>query len=185
MVQFIEYLKKNKGLILITVISAVLAWGYSLTNFTRTIDEERIISRWTNIKLWIGDGRYSIAFLRGILPYENIPYYHTFLFVTILILTALFLFFFFDLLLPNGWAALCGAAIFVSMPVHIYYESFCTYCEEIALAYLLTLLSVYFIYQWIIQKKRIFAGYALIFEIAALGIYQGFIPAKEEFYCQR
>lgn len=171
------YVLQNLGGVLIIIVTVLLTYGYELTNFTMTIDDEQIISRGTNVKLWIADGRYTIAFFRALIPYEIIPYWHNFLFILILIIATITMGYLFHIIIEDRLAEICFSVLFVSMPIHIYYECFSMYCEEMALAYLMTTLSIYFVVQWCEQiEKRYMSLLAIAFEVAALGVYQGFVP---------
>lgn len=182
--KIVLFFKNNKVLIGLIIIAALLTWGYELTNFTRTIDDEQTFSRGINVKLWISQNRFTIAAIRALIPYEIIPYWHTFLFIVITCITGVFIAFFVDQIISNKLASTCAAVIFVSMPVHVYYESFSMYCEEMALAYLLTALSVYCVFQWCNHTKAFhYAIAGCILEIAALGVYQGFVPVYIIFVC--
>lgn len=171
------FIKKNYGLMVLIVMTALLTWGYELTNFTRTIDDEQIFSRGINVKLWISQNRFTIAGIRALIPYEIIPYWHNFLFILIICITALFFAFFMNTIVSDKLAISCMSAVFVSMPVHVYYESFAMYCEEMALAYLLTVVSVYCIFRWCKNSRLYYWAVAgCILEVMALGVYQGFVP---------
>lgn len=174
---FLVYIRQNISNVLIIIVTVLLTYGYELTNFTMTIDDEQIISRGANAKNWVSDGRYTIAFLRTLIPYESIPYWHNFLFILVIIISAIVMGYLFHIIIADRMAEVCFSVLFASMPIHIYYECFSTYCEEMALAYLLTTLSIFSIVQWCEHaEKRYKAVMAIVLEVAALGVYQGFIP---------
>lgn len=175
----IKYFKSNKNMFLIIIFAAILTYGYEITNWTISLDEELFsyIERQRSVKLWIGDGRWGIALLKAILPsYKVMPFWNAALSIVVLVIVTGMLCYTLQIEIKSKYAGLCAAIIFITMPAHSFWLAFDTYTLEISIGYLAAILSGYFYIVWLEAdhhiKNILYSFLCLTFSIA---VYQLFI----------
>ena len=177
--KFWTFAKDNRMLIITTIISVILSYGYEMSHFALTIDEE---ANWnaTGYDYFarrVSDGRFFWGFTKIFSPRIFMPFWSTALFSIIMVLNGCLLTYVFRKYLKSELSRCAFACIFVSFPVHAYYVMFSQQSAEIALGYFLTIWAVYFVDKNLKGDKIqirdfVFAG---IFMILANGIYQAFV----------
>jgi hypothetical protein len=169
------YVKANRLLTIGIIGFAILAYGYEITNWSLTIDEEFSIhaNRIQMFKGWIGDGRWGIALIKLVFPtYHVLPHFNGVLAIMILSLSTIVLAHFFYTLCNSQMASNVAALVFFTFPIHSFYLMFDTFSFEISIGLLFTIISAIQIYQYDIEKDRrkLILGIGLL--TYALGIYQ-------------
>ncbi len=144
MKKYLENLKESKVYIFIILMFSFLTYGYEITNFTLTIDEEiwSYCDKNAIVKAWIGDGRWGIALWKAIFPTRFVlPFFNGLLAVCILTVCAVIFFMYFKSYFENKAAAVISACVFLTMPLHTFYLMFDTFSVEVAAAYMFAILS--------------------------------------------
>lgn len=143
--KFIAYIKENKWLIFTLIFTVILTYGFEMSNFALTIDEE---SNWNKAGIEylvrrISDGRFFLGFLKVFFPRVFLPFWSTLVYAIGMVLCGCLLVFIFKDYLKNTVSKVAVGCIFVSFPVHAFYVMFSQQSVETALAYFMTIYAVY------------------------------------------
>ena len=176
---FCNFFIKNRRWIIVLLIITLLCFGFELTNFTLSIDEEYSILNGIDISGWLSQSRYTTGFIKLLMNSTKVvPYWSTFLCVNMLFLASIFWTFVVNqcLVKKNHWSLAIFAALIISSPINVFFVSFSTYNFEVALGILLTGVAVYFANQFFLKKTSYKnCLLSLIILTFCLGIYQSFI----------
>lgn len=164
--------KENINVVLIILVSVIMTYGYELTHFVMSIDDERSFSRGLEVKAHLGDARYTAAAWNAILPHKTLPFWPDFLFVLLISLVAICFAAFVFHFSQNKMISALSAAVFVSMPIHAYNSMFSMACIGTPIGYLLCFASVYCVYEWYKTQKTESAIWAFIYAMLMHGEYQ-------------
>lgn len=184
----LDFYVKNKGLILITLAVVVLTFGFEITNWTITIDEEKalFIDKGHHISGWFAQGRWGIAILKLLLPtYQVRPFFVSLLSAVTLSFASITLIFAFNRVFKakNICINVITSIIFVSFPLHAFYFMFSTYSLEISIGYFLCILGTLCCFEANIYKKRRELWIGLCLLTFSIGIYQAFAQVYIEVAC--
>lgn len=135
----IKYLKDNyKVIFFIALVSYLFAYGFELTHFTLSIDEEYL----DNFAGTVSFGRWGHALLREyILPEPYIPFFTTAISIVSLSLCATLSA---RLIGLQGVPAICFAMLIVGIPQVAYQMSFSNQSDTVSIAFLFSAIAVYF-----------------------------------------
>lgn len=86
-----EFVEQHKVLMITLLLTLIAAYGYEITNFTLSVDEELYINSGKDILVWIPDGRYGIALFNWIFLKFGMfgPFLSTFVSVILLYLSSI------------------------------------------------------------------------------------------------
>lgn len=160
---------KNSVIIYVSaLISSIIVYGYELTNFTMSVDEEFS----DNFNNTISLGRWGHAFLKlFILPEPYIPFFTTLLSLAALSLAA---FLTARLLKLDTFNASILAVLYISLPQFAYQLEFSNQSDTVSIALVASTLSVHYFLQ---GKQRILSLRALIAVVLytlSISVYQSF-----------
>ena len=82
---FVLFLKKNMLLVVIVIATLLLSYGFELSNFVLSIDEEvwSVLSQKEMVIAALEDGRWGMAILNVIFPFHKIlPFWNDFFSLT-------------------------------------------------------------------------------------------------------
>lgn len=175
-----EQLQDVKFLIGVIVLF-VAVYGYQISNFTLSIDEELQMFQAKNSLQWCYEGRFSIAILKSIFMESGMfpPYLSTFIAGILMTFSGLTICLLFTekLMSPPGlFEKLIFLAGYLSFPsVFIETLSFSTYCIEISFGMFLVSFSVLLLDYYHTTRKRPYLIANILIMIFALGIYQAMV----------
>ena len=188
---FFLYLRRNKLLCAVVLFFALFAYGFPLTHFTLSIDEENALYREFGdaISVWSTQGRFGISIFKVIFhDWQTNSVTATFLAVTSLSLTSVIWAYALNSMIPArknvgfDFGGLALALIFLTFPAHSENIGFSIMSFEIGVGWILISISSLLIAKWAILKKN--SSYMLIgllLIISAVSIYQAFLPV---FICE-
>ena len=139
-----KYCKKNSIVIFIFIVIGILCWGFEITNWTMTIDEEAMLHQdkiaWA-IR-WIGDGRWGITIIKLLLPTNYVlPFFNGFLSMFLLLVSASIIAFFIYSKAGTIFSQVVAGTLFLSCPILAYYLMFDTFSVELSLGILFSIIS--------------------------------------------
>lgn len=174
---FINYLENHSLLIIATILILFLSHGYLLFNNNIGVDTDLFITEPENNYNWLENGRYGLILEKYFLNLSSFNiFFAEILFILFLIIFCLVTYYTFykisgkDFNLIN----LCIPLIGFTHPIFAEQFIFLLQSAEISFSLLLTILSILFIYKWIIDKKNIYAILNIILLTIILGSYQSF-----------
>lgn len=182
-IRFLDFLSHHKILVLTVLILTILSYGFELSHFTLSIDEEYGILDGIGANGWLAQSRYTTGLLKLITNSSKVvPYFSTFLCIFTLYAATLFWAFLINDFLPaflSQSKRICSLLVFatliISSPVNAFFVAFSTYNFEVSLGVLLTGIATYFATQFIFTVKQKPSFYlSCIFLVLAAGIYQSF-----------
>lgn len=169
----------DKRILIGSIILFLAIYGYQISNFTLSLDEEFQMSQAKNIVQWCYEGRFSIGILKNFFMafgmYE--PYLSNLIASLIMLLNALL----FCCLLDNikyknkahYFSKLVFIAFYMSFPsIVVEFMSFSTYCIEVAFGMTILLCSVWLFHRYLENKEKSFIIFNIFLVFFALGIYQ-------------
>lgn len=150
------------------IVVALLTYGYEMTNFSLSIDEEVQSFDSANWLTWISQGRWGMGVLTYIFPngLATMPFLPTFLFATSLALSAVILS---NIFTNSREEAFVFTGIFVSSPIWLHIGEFNTLSWGFALGLIVTAIAIKYINMRGTQNAVI-AGICIGFSLA---VYQG------------
>jgi hypothetical protein len=177
---FLKFLNEHRKGVAVSIFIASGAYGYFLTHFTLSIDDEIKIAGPKDFG-WIGYGRYGIYFLDKLLVNQRFtPFLTNFLAVVILVLVSFLMYYVLSTKRSVNWHGNFKLAlfsgIFISFPfVNCDFMSFTIFNLWLGIGFFVTVMSF-----WIVSNKfegndvSRFAIGSLILSIG-LSIYQSYI----------
>lgn len=184
--QIKKFVNNNKNVIIILVLYAIITYGYEITNWTLTIDEEILSFKNKSdfAKGWIGDGRWGLALLKLLLPsHKVLPYFNGICTVLILIICALAFSYIIYKKIPNTTTVLVTSIMFITMPLHSYYIMFDTFSVEIAVGFFCAIISAYICSEASIKKDKFKIVVAIILLTFSVAIYQSYFLVYASVIC--
>lgn len=176
--KFINFIKENKVLFVALLATIILTYGYEMSNFALTIDEEANWNR-SGIDCFVSrvtDGRFFLGAIKLLFPRLFLPFWSTAVFAIGMVINGCLIAYIFRNYFRNTISKIAVACVFVSFPVHAFYVMFSIMSAETALCYFMTIYAVYLADQNL-QKEKInvkgFAG-SVILIILSNGVYQAF-----------
>jgi hypothetical protein len=172
-----EFLKRNKILLIYSIIIAIVCYGYELFNFTLSIDEElnSFLNVWDD-KGKILNGRWGTTLIYLLLSSRSvIPYFPTLIAILGIAVSA-FLVVANEKVDPTSKLIFC--TIFISYPLHSYYLAFNVLNMSLSLGVLFSVVSYLLIKETFNQTKNktILFIVSLLLLTFSIGVYQGVIP---------
>lgn len=180
---FINYIKKNNLTCFFIIFISLFAYGFPLTNFTLSIDEERALVNNSNVAIWSGQGRFGIALIKLILHYSHTnSITATFLAVSALCLTSIIWAYIFYSIRENASARFDSAGIvistiFLTFPAHSENIGFSIMSFELGIGWIAIATATFLTSRWVLYKKSklyLVLGIALV--VFATSIYQSYLP---------
>lgn len=172
----IDFYKRNKILILYSILISIITYGYELFNFTLSIDEEiQSFRAASGNTIWIEQGRWMTYFINLlVLPHSIIPYFTTLIAILCIAISAVLIINSFG---GNLTSQLVFSTIFISIPSHTYYLAFNTFNASCGIGVVMVVLS-YIYYKKAVQDSNINVYYLLISSLLlalSIGVYQSLI----------
>lgn len=176
-----SFIKAHVSLVLVIAAVSLLIFGFEVSNFIISLDEERVFPYSLDPGPWAYEGRLGISVFKrlfmvfGMFP----PFIANGVAAALLFLSAIFAIALLEqasdakkALFPIG----VFSVIFLSFPsVWIEVLSFSTFSIEVALAMLLTIVSVFYLRQFYECRDRVRLFWGLCFIVIAISIYQAFV----------
>lgn len=180
---FLQYLKESKLLILILSLFIFFAYGFPLTQFTLSIDEENAMFSEDDyaISVWSEQGRYGISLIKYIFnTIHGNSLTNTFLALVFLLVTALIWAYNFNIVrkVKQKWdtGALIFTLVFLTFPAYAENIGFSMMSFEFGFGWIAIAVSGLFLTRWVLFQKSIYyAVGAIVLNIFAISIYQSFI----------
>lgn len=171
-----EYFKKNKEIIIYSLLIAIFSYGYELFNFSLSIDEEvdsfQIASSNT---IYLVVGRWGLFYLNQLInPQSVIPYLPT---LIALICIAFSSVLFISSEKGNLTSKLIFSIIFISHPIHSYYLAFNTSGMYYTIG-MVAILFGYLAFKELIKDEKFVLKYfsiSILMLVFALSIYQALL----------
>lgn len=173
--------KKTCGMKALLFISffVFLAYGIRIVYYSISIDTEVIINDPSALLMsWLSTGRFSLVFLKKIL--QLIPF-NSYIAAFLMIVTNIIMVYFFSFMIWCfsggkstflGKAAICSGICFITFPIFAEQFSFLLQAFEVSLGIFTTMLSVYFLTNWVLEKKKPYIVISLLMSVFSFGIYQ-------------
>ena len=184
--QIKKFINNKKNAIIILVLFAIITYGYELTNWTLTIDEEIFSFRTKSdfAKAWVGDGRWGLGLLKLLLPsHKVLPYFNGVCAVIVLIICALVFSYIVYRIIPNTKTVIIASVMFITMPIHSYYLMFDTFSVEIAVGFLCAIMSAYICTESNLKKDKLKIAIAIILLTFSVAIYQSYFLVYASIIC--
>lgn len=182
---FYKFLIHNRFLLLSTTFIVVVCYGFEITNYTMSIDEELAFNSGDQITAWLQQGRLGIGLIKFLFfrQWGYIPYFSTLVSVCILALSALVWCFLFSCFFEkrlSTFVYVVFVGFYLSVPaINASFISFDTYNVEISIGMLSLAMSIYFIYDKVSDKslaqnkRNIIMPFLLL--LLSISIYQAFV----------
>lgn len=176
-----SYLENNKKLIIIIIFFGLLAYGFSLVNFTVGVDTEYAISsQGSYSSRWIEQGRFGVGILKKIFSTNDIiPFRNTYLAITLMIVNTILLCYVLNSnkKKSNNILSIIMAILYVTSPIFVHNLYFTTYNFEIQIGILLCILACYMSSKYILDgvKNKVLISVAVLIMAYSVGIYQSFV----------
>ena len=180
---FYLFLVNNKILIFFTLFVAILCYGFELSHFTLSIDEEIALfqgNRYRSIA-FAEQGRFGIFLIKSIFPSGAFsPFANTFLSISILGFSALTWSYLFHSIIKdkkyNTISFLLFIGIYLSYPVYAHFISFSTCNFEISLGLLLLSIGIFSILKWcIFNYDYKYLLFGILLSAFSFSIYEAFV----------
>ncbi|GAV12379.1 glucosyltransferase domain-containing protein [Paenibacillus sp. NAIST15-1] len=181
---FLQYIRANRALCGIVVFFALIAYGFPLTHFTLSIDEEKSLFSESINSVWVGQGRFGIALIK--ILFNNTltnSVTSTFLAVTALSLSGIIWAYVFksasNVKDKPGFdtPGLILALIFVTFPSFAENIGFSIMSFELGIGWILTAVAVLLIFKWAVMKEGYYhLFFGLLLTTFATSIYQSYLP---------
>lgn len=172
---FVLFLKENMFLVVIVIATLLLSYGFELSNFVLSIDEEvwSVLSQKEMVIAALEDGRWGMAILNVIFPFHKIlPFWNDFFSLTGLGLFILLICWIMNAFGGDKLGLLFFAAIFISLPINAYVLMFSTVSTKISVGMIFTILSIIFGLNWTFSGNIKYFFAASILLTLSTGIYQ-------------
>ena len=170
-----NYVNNNLWIVFWIVLFAILSYGYEITNFTLSIDEEIWMFRdlKTICRGWIGDGRWGISLLKLVIPSSDVlPFWNSFVSILIMVVTDILLCKIYSDLGIKKNAIFAFAILFISSPIISYVLYFSTFSVEVSIGYLFAVFSIENFLLYIKSNDYMTGIKCIIFLTIAIAIYQ-------------
>lgn len=154
-------------LVVFAIAVALITYGYEITNFTLSIDEEVHSFCTRNWRMWISQGRWGMGVLVYIFPHglSIIPFLATFLFAIGLALSAVI----FSMISTNTReGAIIFTGIFVTSPIWVHIAEFNTLSWGFSIGLIVTAIATMYVNAGG-TKNSVIAGVCISFSLA---VYQ-------------
>lgn len=181
-----NFIKKNKILIVLTLIFTVISFGFLLFIYTIGVDTEySIFIESSPTYRWIAQGRFGIGIFKFLMATNNIqPFRNTLLSLICIVINSLLICKIFnDIKNKNhvnkvsNKANVIFALLYTTFPIAVHYMYFTTYNFEVSFSMILISLSVYFLNKYFIFKnQKKYLIYGIILLMLAISFYQSLIP---------
>lgn len=182
---FAGYLNQNRLICGLAAFAAIFAYGFSLTHYTLSIDEEIALVRGSEYN-WSSQGRFGLDLIKMLLQMWNTnSVTSSFLAVFLLALSGLVLAFGLSSISnkekSGGKIDAAGCImvlVFLTFPVHTENIGFSMMSFELGVGWLAMSAAAVFISKWaILHTHRSYFWTGLLLATFATSIYQGFLPA--------
>ncbi len=176
---FRDFIAANRVLVLAVAGACLLSYGFALTNYSLSIDDEIALNT-DQVGAWLPQGRFSITLLKLLLGDRMpLPFATMGIALAVLIAATLLWAFAFDRSASGRLTGTSGLILFgvffVSVPTQAYYLTFGTFNVEVSAGYVLAGLSVLLSWRWSIERRSwVNALLAWVCALFAVGTYQPF-----------
>lgn len=180
---FLKYLSFNKKIVYFIVFMAVFSYGFPLTQFTLSIDEEKALFAKSNLSLWSEQGRFGIALFKILFHFfQTNSITATFLGISSLCLSGLIWAYTFSAYTPNigkprksDLSAIVFVALFISFPGYAEIIGFSIMSFEVGLGWVLIAVATHLISKMILYEgSRWYGIIGILSFILSISIYQAF-----------
>lgn len=178
--------KGQKSLLYSVIVAIIVTYGYEISNWTLTIDEEiwSYSTKYQFARGWSGDGRWGIALLKMILPtHKVLPFFNSLCAVIVLGMCAFVIGYIFQKYISSKFASIAAVVIFVTIPLHSYYLMFDTFSTELSIGFLLAIVSGYYCVNGCIEKKKKSVLVSFVYLMLSISIYQSFFQVFASVVC--
>jgi len=176
----LAFARANLGLAAAIAIALVLSYGFALTNFALSIDEEAHL--WKDFTFgWLLQGRPTVTLVKLALgefmplPFVNLSISLIFILGSFLLWLSLFE----EAAgrrLPVFGATILFGVFYATLPINFYYLAFNTYNVEVSFGLILASLAVSFAWRWgMLGGGWLAAMLSILFSFLAAGTYQSLV----------
>ncbi|MEK4286294.1 MULTISPECIES: glucosyltransferase domain-containing protein [Paenibacillus] len=182
---FYSYIKSNKLFCVVIFFVALFAYGFPLTHFTLSIDEENALFRIGDaITVWSMQGRFGISILKTLFfSGQTNSITSTFLSVSALSLTSLIWAYALSSLdadknkMKFDFGGLTVAVLFLSFPAHSENIGFSIMSFELGIGWVFISIATLLVAKWaILRKDNCYIAVGILLLILAISIYQAYLP---------
>ncbi|QYK69600.1 glucosyltransferase domain-containing protein [Paenibacillus sp. S02] len=184
--EFKEYIKKNKLLCIVIALMIFFAYGFPLTNFTLSIDEENALFSQPEsiVRAWGSQGRIGIVFIKELFQYwQANSVTSTFLAVTSLTLSSLVWAYIFNCFViktqnqQNDVAGFIFVILFLTFPAYSENIGFSMMSFELGIGWIAISLATLLVVKWtLLRKNRVYLFLGILLITFSISIYQSFLP---------
>ena len=166
--------------LIFTFLFTLLIYSSRLIFFSLSIDTEVLINSYHNqMRLWIGIGRFSLAFLKYIFSFIPYNYYLSvslmLLFFSLAIFYLYFIIYRYSNIKSNNIKIIIFSCLITSSPIIAEQFYFTLQCAEIALCFLIFDLALYLFLKGLFNEKFKYILLSTFFFAFCYGAYQSFI----------
>lgn len=181
---FKKFSTSKQPLVLFLIFFAFLCYGFKISNFTLSIDEEIVFNLLNPGAAWVSQGRYAgPLFIKLFHQYQILPFWTSTLSVAFLWLSSLiWCYIIYKLIEKHNLTAtkknlilFIFAALYLSFPPQAHYIFVSTYNVAVSIGCCLVAISCGCVAQWIFQRRKRYFFIALGCMSLALGVYQSFV----------
>lgn len=180
--QLQNFIRENKWVLWIAVLSVLLSYGVCLSGEVIGIDSEvNLNDADTFLKSWYSIGRFSLVFTKNLFGMRELnPAAANMLMAVMMVLYGIFADFLFYVFSGNDRRMkifyIIFPALFLTHPAYVQQYIFTVQAFEVALAVLICLASVFCISKWALEGRKVFLIPGILFMVWSFGSYQAFVP---------
>lgn len=175
-------LLKDKWFFIALIILIVVIYGYEITNFALSIDEELQMAQNKNSLQWCYEGRFSIAILKGIFMQfgEYPPFFANIIAVLCYASSGVVILTIINMALKYEKFGILSEIVFMagymSFPAVVFeFMSFNTYNIEVSIGIFIMSLSVMFLCEYYNDAKKRYLFFSILLCCFSLGVYQAMV----------
>jgi hypothetical protein len=172
-----DYLRKNKAIIIYSIVMAVICYGYELFNFSLSIDEEGyLFQKAINDMHWIELGRWGTYLINLLLfPYSLIPFLPTLISIACISSASVL---FVNSEKGDLQSKIIFSLLFISYPLHSYYIAFSTLSASLGIGIVFSVIGFLIVKACFNRQRQRFAYLvsAVIVLSLSMSTYQGIFP---------
>lgn len=172
---FVLFLKENMFLVIMTIATLLSSYGFELSNFVLSIDEEvwSVLSQKEMVIAALEDGRWGMAILNVIFPFHKIlPFWNDFFSLTGLAFFVFLICWIMNVFGGDKLGMIFFAAIFISLPINAYVLMFSTVSTKISVGMIFTVLSIIYSLNWTFSGNNKYFIAACFLLTLSTGVYQ-------------
>lgn len=168
-----DFLEHHKKLVLFDIFLVVMSYGIRVFSANVSVDTDLFMTHPFSNYNWLDIGRWGLVLLKKIVNKSGFSvYYEGIMAFIVIVLFLLAYAFLFDSLSNKKYNYYIFSALFITHPIFVFQWFFKLQAFEIALSILFIPISLYFIFEWLENKKIINIIVASILMLVSFSCYQ-------------